>query len=923
MSARGPLRLWLRRTALAALGLVALWLLAVNLLLATPLLSSGLSRHPQRFHIAWRWGWCLLPAHVHLYGLRLGSNATRVGWTLGADRASGEVELAALLRRELRVRRLHAGGVEAELSHRPTGGARDEPAPVREGGARTPPPRGAGHRPWSLHLGAITLDHVREVRSGDLRLVGDGDAAGALRLAFGGEMQLAPTRLRLHHASLIWGGRTLARRLDLDAGASIGPYAPRLHRGLAGWDFLSATLATRGEVEDLPFLAGLLHAPTRSGSLVANLRVDGGRLTTGSRLSLTAEPGPGGDDGRAPGLDLRAAVQQAAGGPRLRLDVTARGLRLGGGGAAPPVLQVADLALAASAAETRVRYLVAAARSGRTAVTAPIVGELRATGVHIDAPSSRLSLHATLDGASGRVDLGALLAREVAVAGLEVTGADVRLELASPAAGARPPRAPWSVRVDEARLDHLRSVRLGELALVGDGSAEATLSLDRGGTLTVAHAAVTMPAGRFEVGGEPAASELALAVAAQVAPVATGTGRASELLHATSGTARVRGKVASLGFLRPYLQRVPWLAVQGQGGFRSDLHLESGRFAVGSQLTVDGNPVVATILASRASGRGTVAVAVEPGPAGARTALRVRFERFGLADVLRSRQPHYLRGRGLQIVAIAPAAVDLSAPLQDFDATLDLPDAEVPDLTIYDRLLPTRAGLSLLGGHGTARLHLEASSRTHRARGSVDLHAEGARIRFQDLEVEGRLALHAPLVSPDLTSGRFDLAGTTVDVDEASYHDLASDGAATPPVWWAHAALDSTTLSWQDPISLRGTGTIAMKDTGPLLALFAQRRGVVGTLVHWFDDALTVENVHASGVFRLDRDLVAVDSLEATGGDTLEVRTRMRFAASQRRGDLYLRYGHLAAGIELRDGQRSYKLRQPREWFDSSAASWP
>jgi hypothetical protein len=42
----------------------------------------------------------------------------------------------------------------------------------------------------------------------------------------------------------------------------------------------------------------------------------------------------------------------------------------------------------------------------------------------------------------------------------------------------------------------------------------------------------------------------------------------------------------------------------------------------------------------------------------------------------------------------------------------------------------------------------------------------------------------------------------------------------------------------------------------------------------------------------------------------------MIFAKTQRTGDLYLRYGHLAAGIELRDGQRSFRLRRPLDWYE-------
>jgi hypothetical protein len=126
------------------------------------------------------------------------------------------------------------------------------------------------------------------------------------------------------------------------------------------------------------------------------------------------------------------------------------------------------------------------------------------------------------------------------------------------------------------------------------------------------------------------------------------------------------------------------------------------------------------------------------------------------------------------------------------------------------------------------------------------------------------------------------------------------------------AALDSGTAVWGAPLSLRGAGRIEMKNSGPLLTLFAERN----RFLRWFDDALKVENVTARGILRLGDGAVEIESLQATGGP-LELRSRMIFAKNRGTGDLYIRYGRLAAGIELRDGRRSLKLRRPLEWFES------
>ena len=899
------LRRWLKRLVLALLLLVGAWLLGVNLALNTPPLAAAFNRRPDRFHVEWTVAWSVMPGRFHMRGLRLATRSSSTEWTIAADRAAIELDLPALRRRIVRIHTLRGDGVRSEVRRR------QGQAPPRP--PRRPP---SGKPPWTFELARIDLEHVRQLRFAGLRLAGDGRLDGALRIVSGREMRLSPTRLRMAGAQLLRGTRVLVSGLDLDAEATLGPYAPRQHRGLAGWDFVDARLSARGRVDELPLLAKVTGPrPATPGALAAELRVARGRLTPGSRLRLTAPSAS-----PRSRLALSATVEPHP--LRLHFGLEGSGFAGGRGRDGRPVVQIESLALDTATPQVAVRELVTAVRAGRERRPLgplPLVADARAAGVRVDAPSSRLVLHAKLDRLAGRVNLGALLAREVAVADLAVDGAGLRFDLLTPnGKPAKKNGEPWAVRLDGARLTGIREVALGDLVLAGAATAGGSLSLGRDGTLHVPHAHLTLPAGRLDVAGETAARALAVDLEARVEPVKSGPGRGGELLRSTHGTATLRGEIASLGFLRPYLQRTPWLDVRGQGGFTADLTLAGGRFAAGSRLLVRGAPVSATLLASEATGRGTVEVVVEPGPTQPRTAMRVRFDRFGLADRRRPKQAAYLRGSGLQITAIAPAAVDLTNPVQDFDATIDLPDAELPDLRVYDALLPAEAGLQLLGGRGRARLHLQASTATRRATGTASLTSDDARFRFQDLELRGKVSLRAPLKTSDLTSNRFDLAGAKLELADVAYKSLSGEveGGAG---WWARADLPTSSLVWSDPMSLRGEGRVLMKDSGPLLALFAHK----SVLVRWFEQALTVEGVEAQARFRLGDDLVAIDSLDATAATAdLDLRSRMRFSNAHRSGDLYLRYGRLAAGVELRDGRRDLKLRKALEWYESAAAAW-
>ena len=910
------MRIWLKRLLFAVLLLTGLYLLGVNLFLNSPLAPRAFNRRPARFRIAWSSAWTVWPGLVQVRGLRLWGHVNSVTWTVDAERARGWINLGTLPGRTFRVTGLYAEGVRSRVLR----GPEQQTAEDRREAAEPDTPEDRSYKPWTLRFERITLDHIREFDFNDFRLTGDGHGAGAFWVVIRRNFRLDPSQVTMPSAQLALGTDPIARGIRLEAEASLGPYAPHEHPGLEGFDFLSGTLQARGEVPDLPFLesSGLVKTGHEApGALVADLRIEQGRLAPGSRFDVTA---PAVDGGSPFAIDT--AVTRGPKGTLLHLGIDAKGLAAGRVPGHPPLFRAATLAVMSSTPETRLSKLFATVRDLRDVdkppVQLPLASDVRASGVQIEAPGSRATLRATLDSASGRVDLAGFLSRRIVIDGLRADGVSARLSLVkpkpAPEGGASPP---WTVRIAGSRLTGVREVALGDYLLAGEAQAEATFSYLPDGTLAVRRAAFVMPDGRFDAGGETIARALAVRVEAQVEPAILGQTTGLAFLRYVSGTAGVRAPVSSLGFLGSYLKKTPWLALQGKGGLSADVRLDHGRLAPGSRIAVEASPIQATVLDSRATGRGTVTVAVAQEGAAAQTALRVRFNRFVFEDLRQKGWPDYLRGQGLLFSAVIPAALDLTGPMPDFDATLDLPDAEVPDLTVYDALLPKEGGLWIVSGHGRARLHLEASTATNQTRGTALLTSDAARVRFQNLEIAGRLALRAPLASPDFANRKFDLRGTRLELQDVSYRNVESKNEAELPGWWARAELSGGSIVWGAPLSLRGEGQVDMKNSGPLLALFAER----SRFLRWFNDALNVENVTARGAVRLGNGAVEVESLQASGGP-LEIRSRMDFSKTRRWGDLFVRYGRLAAGIELRDGQRSIKLIHPLEWYEGQRGVW-
>lgn len=899
-------RPWLKRTLLVLLALAGLYLLAVNVFLNTPWAARAFNRRPHRFQIHWKSAWTFWPGLIHVRGLRVEGWRPNVAWLVTAERARGWIDVPGLAGRSLRITELHGEEVHSRVQRRQGIG---KPDPPRQN------PQPVRRHPWSMSFERVTLDHVRDFSFNGYRIAGDGNIEGAFWFVLGGEFRLDPSKVRMLGAQLWMDNDLLSESLDLDAEVSMGPYKVRDHRGLEGFDFLSGTVKAQGKVPELPFLdrAGLPGGEGRKpGTLTVDLRIEQGHLLNESRFEVLAPA-----NGATSPFVLTTLVSRGDQGPLLRLGLEAQGFSAGRRKTGPPLFRSKALSVAAATSETRLSRIFATTRDIRQKnlpLSLPLTGDVRADGVQIEAPGTRANLRAAFDHAAGRVDLAGLLAREIHIDGLLADGISARLDVPrTPPPSAAPQAEPITVQINGARFQDIRELSLGEFLLTGKMQAETTFSYEPDGTLTVDRTAYTLESGSFRASGQPAAQNLFLKVETRIEPVILGKPQGLAFLRYVSGTAALRSQINSLGFLDAFFQKTSWLKLRGQGSLSADVRLDRGRLGPGSRINVNASPVQAMILDSLATGRGTVNASVAPGKDGApRTALAVRFDRFGLEDLRRKGRPDYLRGRGLRISALAPGVLDLAGPVPDFDATIDLPDAEVPDLAVYDALLPAGAGVALTGGSGRARMHMEVAGASRATRGSVTLTSNAARVQVQNLLLNGNLKLTAPLVSPDLQARRFDLKGASLDLDGIAYRDVNAEGPAEATPWWARARIESGSIVWGAPLSLRGQGRVDMKNAGPLLALFAQRSRVV----RWFDDVLNVENVTAKGILRLGDGDLAIESLQATGG-RLEVRSRMIFSKDRRRGDLYVRYGRLAVGIELNDGQRNLQWRRPLRWYES------
>ncbi|HEY2736756.1 MAG TPA: hypothetical protein VGK45_00035, partial [Thermoanaerobaculia bacterium] len=389
------------------------------------------------------------------------------------------------------------------------------------------------------------------------------------------------------------------------------------------------------------------------------------------------------------------------------------------------------------------------------------------------------------------------------------------------------------------------------------------------------------------------------------------------LLRTLTGDIAIQGEVSSLGFLDRYLERVPSVEIEGEGRLDADVRLAAGELLPGSRFDLRGGKVKATFLNSVADGEATVAGTVAGGAQPIAT-VRVDFSAFAIAPQPTDSDPEppstYMRGAGLRL-GITSNDLDLATPVSDLHAAIDLPDGQIPDLTVYNTYLPPGTGIAILSGTGRLRLHFDIDATGRTGTGEVLLTSDTAEVRFQELELAGNLMLRLMLraeLTRSLKTQIFQIAGTRLDFDRVTYREIGAAPGTESPGWWAHLRMTDGTMTWGRPLTLQGAATLEMKNSGFLLSVFDPKKKIL----HGFRHLLSIEGVHAEGIIRCGDGAIEISPLRVTGG-RFDLRSRLRFSKDSKQGDLFLRWGRLAAGIELRDGKRTFKLRHPEAWFES------
>ncbi len=243
-------------------------------------------------------------------------------------------------------------------------------------------------------------------------------------------------------------------------------------------------------------------------------------------------------------------------------------------------------------------------------------------------------------------------------------------------------------------------------------------------------------------------------------------------------------------------------------------------------------------------------------------------------------------------------------PVLDFR----LPESELVDLQVLNKYLPERSGVTIGAG---SRGHISAAFHVQDNRGEGYLAIDGRNIDvgINEFQVNGNLSLNIAMKNTDLSKRVFSIAGTELNLDNVKLSTV--ENAPADP-WWLKLKFIRGDVLLVKPLDLTGRVKINMKNTQPIVTVFAQK----SKLVKWFRNVLNIQNIHGVSDVHTSAQMLAFHGMHLSGDD-FELQSHIEFRDKKLRGILFVHFHLLSAGIEMNGEEREYHLIRPKKWYET------
>jgi hypothetical protein len=334
------LRRWLFRLLGLGVGILGLYLIAMNVFLRTTLFRRLMSYSPDDVLIDYTSAYSLFPGRIHADGLRIRGSDSMVQWILVIDHCDFRLWPLDLIHRKFHASHVRGDGMSFRLRMKlsdadatpklvaalpPVPGFSDPPYKLI--GPREAPLTDDNYNLVGIQLDDVVADHVREVWVDSLRLTGEMRIAGRWLFRPLRWLDMGPASVTMMGVDLTHGpDRPIATNLHGEVRVTIHPFDIRIPNGYEVLDYLSADPTLQGTLNAASAFETFAHVPEfqfarGEGPFAATMFIDHGKLLVGSHVegSLDEAELDRGDLKLTSAAGVEVSVVQGTTGPLTRV----------------------------------------------------------------------------------------------------------------------------------------------------------------------------------------------------------------------------------------------------------------------------------------------------------------------------------------------------------------------------------------------------------------------------------------------------------------------------------------------------------------------------------------------------------------------------------------------------------------------------
>jgi hypothetical protein len=364
--------------------------------------------------------------------------------------------------------------------------------------------------------------------------------------------------------------------------------------------------------------------------------------------------------------------------------------------------------------------------------------------------------------------------------------------------------AGWTILVDDVRVRGSHDLWVHQVRGALEGEVSGNVSFrTRGGPLSVSGGEADVEVRSLVLNdGWQVSRDGALRGGFEVAPFVPSENRGLKKLGFLSVGADIDAPVDSLAFLDFYLRRFHGLEVDGRGRMKGRLSYERGDLAAGTNLAISADELVLATAPYRVTGNGVIDIAVDP-DAPETLGIGVVFD--ALEALHRDDREPLFSGEGLAVRAQGTTRILPDAGRERGAGRLrvTIPSVEVPDLRVYQRYLPGKWGVIIMGGQGSLTGTAAYSERA--VAGELSLTSSNADLAVKEYRFETDLDVGLKVAGDVSESASVDISGTYLRLDQARLAS-AQKGASRP--WSLSLTIDRGTLGVAAPEGDTGTQSL-------------------------------------------------------------------------------------------------------------------